>query len=239
MPIKTRRNLLVSLEGNIGSGKSTLIAKIAAEFAAKKNGRAVAVLTEPVDLWARSLSELGGKSMLQSYYEDGPANSFAFQMFVLKTRLDQVISVSPGRTILSERCMNSHDSIFATGARSRGHIGDVEWVTYRGWVDSVTHMSGEEIPNGVIYLRTLPGICAQRRRARNRCAEADLPDELLQGLHEVHDAYIRGLTEQGVPVLLVDGNVDEATMSESDVHDIVRVIVGFVDGLHGEKAKVV
>lgn len=237
MCTKQRRNLLVSLEGNIGSGKSTLLSKIACEFASRQHGKSITVLSEPVDLWAAPVTALGGKSMLQSYYEDLKSNSFAFQMYVLKTRVDQVLGVMQGRAILSERCMNSHDEIFANGARLRGHIGDIEWVTYRGWIDSVTRMSGEERPNGVVYLRTDPAICSHRRKLRNRGAEADLPDSLFQELHAVHEAYIKRLTDAGVPVLLVDGNVDEVSMSQSDMHDVVRVIIGFVDGLQGEKAK--
>lgn len=224
-----RRNLLVSLEGNIGSGKSTLLARISDAFADHGDGR-FSILPEPVELWDAPLPALSGRSMLQAYYADGD-NSFAFQMYVLKTRLDQVLGVLPGRAILSERCMNSHDTIFASGARSRGNIGDVQWVTYRGWVDSATRMSGEAGPNAVVYLRTSPGVCAQRRRLRSREAECDLPDALLEELHGVHDAYVRSLTERGVPVLLVDGDTDSSGMQ-----DVVRVILGFLDGLYGEEA---
>lgn len=220
--MRCRRNLLVSLEGNIGSGKSTLLARV------EKHLSSYVVLPEPVDLWAAPLPLLGHRSMLESYYHDPAANSFAFQMYVLKTRLDQVIGVEPGRAILSERCMNSHDAIFASGARLRGDIGDVQWVTYRGWVHSVQQMSGEQFPNAVVYLRTSPAICASRRRTRNREAESDLSDTLLEDLHALHDSYIRGLTDRGVPVLLVDGDPE---MDASEGNDVVRVIVEFVEGL--------
>lgn len=219
-----RRNLLVSLEGNIGSGKSTLLARIADVL-----NPSFAILPEPVELWATPVVGIANKSMLQSYYED-PSNSFAFQMYVLKTRLDQVLSVLPGRAILSERCMNSHDTVFAGQARQRGDIGDVQWVTYRGWVESVTRMSGEEVPNAVVYLRTSPAVCSARCRQRNRDAETDLPDALLEELHVVHDAYVKGLADLGVPVLLVDGDKDEA--EEDGSSDSVRVITAFIEGLH-------
>lgn len=113
---------------------------------------------------------------------------------------------------------------------------DVEWTTYRGWTESVTCMSGEAGPNGVVYLRTLPAVCAHRRRHRNRGSEAELPDSLLEGLHDVHEAYIGSLAEQGVPVLVVDGNIEESTVTESHHHDVVRQIVGFVQGLQAENA---
>lgn len=222
------RNLLISLEGNIGSGKSTLLDALSTEL--RWTDRDIAVLPEPVQLWDEPLACLGGRSMLGAYYEDGTANSFAFQMFVLKTRLDQVLEVPVGCNILSERCMHSHDLIFACGARARGQIGDVDWVTYRGWVQSVSKMSGERGPYGVIYLRTSPRVCSDRRRDRDRESETDLPDSLLEELHTAHEAYIKTLTEHGVPVLMVDGDVDA---SESERHDQVRVIVAFVEGLIG------
>lgn len=212
-----RRNLLVSLEGNIGSGKSTLLAKVSAARPP------ITILPEPVELWTAPLELLHGRSMLQSYYEDGEANSFAFQMYVLKTRLDQVLDVPPGQAILSERCLSSHDLIFAAGARSRGSIGDVQWVAYRGWVESVTRISGEAGPDAVVYLRTSPAVCASRRRLRNCCAEADLPDVLLEDLHVIHDVYVKELSDRGLPVLVIDGDVDDPL--------VVGSIVSFVEGL--------
>lgn len=221
-----RRNTIVSLEGNIGSGKSTLLSRIASELDTQ-----IAVLTEPVNEWAAPLESLGKKSMLQSYYENGLVNSFAFQLFVLKTRLDQVMDVVRGRGIFSERCMASHDAIFANEARRRGHIDDVQWVTYRGWIDSVTRISGEDCPQGVVYLRTSPSVCSLRSRMRSRGGEGDLPDALLEELHLVHEAYIGRLAERGVPVLLIDGNANESSMSDTAKLDIVRVVVSFVEGL--------
>lgn len=210
------RNLIVSLEGNIGSGKSTLLAQVVGDFD---------ILPEPVEKWTAPLPCLGQSSMLQEYYQD-PSNSFAFQMYVLKTRLDQVLAVAPGRAILSERCMSSHDAIFATRARLRGDIGDVQWVTYRGWVDSTSRLSGERTPHGVVYLRTSPAVCALRQQGRDRGAEADLPDDLLEHLHTEHDAYVRGLSERGVPVMLVDGDGDPAGDPK-----VLRMISSFVHEL--------
>lgn len=234
------RNLLISLEGNIGSGKSTLLSQIAQELSITHtldphSSPSITVLPEPVDRWASPLEALGGKSMLQSFYQDGQTNTFAFQMYVLKTRLDQVLDVVEGNTILSERCMHSHDAIFAESARSSGNIDDVQWVAYRGWVDTASRITGESHPMGVIYLRTSPAVCAARIMSRSREAESTLPSKLLLQLHEAHEAFINGLAQRGVPVLTVDGDKDAAIMPESDLRDIVRVIIGFMNGLRAEK----
>lgn len=230
------RNLLISLEGNIGSGKSTLLSRIAAEIASRDQATprfSVAVLPEPIERWDESLLSLGGKSMLRSFY-DGPSNTFAFQMYVLKTRLDQVLEVASGAMILSERCMHSHDAIFAERARCLGHIDDVQWVAYRGWVDTASRITGEAHPVGVIYLRTSPEVCAARVMSRSRDAESTLPPQLLTELHEAHEAFMRGLARQGIPILTVDGDMDATKMTESDLRDVVRVVIGFIEGLRAE-----
>lgn len=229
------RNQLISLEGNIGSGKSTLLARVEAALnEADGPGPHVRVLPEPVERWACALPSLGGDSMLHAFYRDGPVNSFAFQMFVLNTRLDQLLEVPVGEAIFSERSMSSHDAIFAEHARTRGYIDDVQWVAYRSWVKTTSSITGEASPSGMVYLRTSPEVCAARIMSRNRGAEAVLPPGLLNELHDAHEAYVTGLAARGVPVLTVNGNFD---MSKSDIYDTVRVVVEFVNGLCAENTK--
>lgn len=215
------RNILISLEGNIGSGKSTLLSRLVRALG-EQDG--ITVLPEPVEVWAQPLPCLGFKSMLQMYYADGRANSFAFQMFVLKTRLDQILGVPEGDLIFSERCMLSHDAIFASGALARGDIHEVEWVTYRGWIDSVSHMGGERRPQGVVYLRTSPATCSERRQRRDRGAERDLPESLINDLHLVHEAFIDGLVHDGVPLLVIDGDLDEGTVDAVGQDHVTRIL---------------
>lgn len=245
------RNLLISLEGNIGSGKSTLLTRITTELTARSLQQAaegdscvhhrrhppIQVLLEPVDHWTSPLPSLGGESMLQAFYRDAERNTFAFQLYILKTRLDQVLGIARGHTILSERCLHSHDAIFAEQARACGHIDDVQWEAYRGWVQTTSNITGEVHPAGVVYLRTSPELCGDRIRTRSRGGEAALPPTLLHGLHDAHERFVAGMVSCGVPVLTLDGDSDSSTMSEGDLQGVVRQVLGFVDGLRAENTK--
>lgn len=222
------RNLLVSLEGNIGSGKSTLLAQLQAGIGLSIDD--LKIVPEPVEVWTERRVGLSGSSMLQCYYENQNL-SFAFQMYVLKTRLDQVLEVPSGCRILSERSLSSHDAIFACGARARGNINDVEWVTYRGWVESVNKMCGENQPHGVVYLRTSASICARRRETRDRGAENGLPASLFDELHDAHEEYIKDLRHHGVPVHVINGDIDQWSMTEVDRQNTVRDVIEFINGL--------
>ena len=72
---KRSRPFVVSVEGNIGSGKSTML-----DYFDKFPE--VELLPEPVKQW----TDLGGHNMLQKLYEDPKKYNFQFQSYVLLTR---------------------------------------------------------------------------------------------------------------------------------------------------------
>lgn len=229
-------NLLISVEGNIGSGKSTLLNQLIKAYSSGNHHEApINLLLEPVEEWTKPMEVLGEQSMLESFYTKTHANSFAFQMFVLKTRVDQLMQVAEGGIVISERCMLSHDKIFAHLSRQRGDIDDIQWVTYHGWVDTIQRLSGEFYPSGVVYLRTSPQTCQDRMISRKRDCETSLTLDFLVDLHEEHERFIQHLINVGVHVLVLDGDVHRVDgMTDSDM---VRSIQEFVDELLQEKSK--
>ena len=58
--------LLLSVDGNIGSGKSTLINLLKEYF---KNNPNVIVIQEPVDIW-KTIKDEKGKSIIEHLYTD-------------------------------------------------------------------------------------------------------------------------------------------------------------------------
>ena len=76
---------LFSVEGNIGSGKSTFIAKLKEELK-HINGIPVVYIPEPVEEW-ESIHSVEGKNMIELFYSDPKQYAFAFQMMAYITRL--------------------------------------------------------------------------------------------------------------------------------------------------------
>ncbi len=76
---------IFSIEGNIGSGKSTLV-KILKERLSNNKKFKICFLQEPVDEWSEIKDE-NGVTILEKYYNDQINYSFQFQMMAYITRL--------------------------------------------------------------------------------------------------------------------------------------------------------
>ena len=74
---------IISIEGNIGAGKSTLYEQLRTMY--RDNPRIVFV-DEPVDEWNTIVDE-SGTTILQRYYENQEKYAFSFQIMALGTRL--------------------------------------------------------------------------------------------------------------------------------------------------------
>jgi deoxyadenosine/deoxycytidine kinase len=70
---------LISIEGNIGAGKSTLIETLKTKFSN------VVFVDEPVDEWS-TVTDKDGTTVLEKYYADQKRYAFAFQMMVRVSR---------------------------------------------------------------------------------------------------------------------------------------------------------
>jgi deoxyadenosine/deoxycytidine kinase len=74
---------LISIDGNIGSGKSTLMANLREHYKDEPN---VVFLKEPVDEWA-AIKDENGITILEKFYEDSEKYAFSFQMMAYISRL--------------------------------------------------------------------------------------------------------------------------------------------------------
>ena len=79
------RPRIITLEGNIGAGKSTFLEKLKMRYASRTD---VLFLQEPVDTWTKIQQD--GKTLLELFYENQKKYSFPFQVLAYTTRLDQI-----------------------------------------------------------------------------------------------------------------------------------------------------
>ena len=76
---------IYSIEGNIGSGKSTIIKILKEHFKSNDN---IIFLLEPVDEWNTICDN--DKTILEKYYENKKQYAFSFQMMAYISRLSQL-----------------------------------------------------------------------------------------------------------------------------------------------------
>jgi deoxycitidine kinase/deoxyguanosine kinase len=82
--------LIVSIDGNIGSGKSSVMRYLEKNFAnfcaSTGNNCKICFLQEPVSSW-ESIGDANGKSIITHFYENNERYSFAFQVMAYTSRL--------------------------------------------------------------------------------------------------------------------------------------------------------
>ena len=210
---------IISIEGNIGSGKSTIL-KYLKESLKDKTGdtRNIIFLQEPVDEWSQ-IKDKNNVSILEKFYNNQAKYSFAFQMMAYISRLSllkNAIEKNPNAIIITERCLNTDRYVFAKMLYDSGMIEDVEYQIYLNWFDHFLYMQKLQ---KVIYLQTDPNVCFYRINKRDREGESNISLEYLQKCHKYHEEMIGATNDQ---YLIIDSNID--TEENKNINDILNVV---------------
>jgi len=204
-----------SIEGNIGSGKSTLV-----EILKQKFPRIIFLL-EPVDVW-NTIKDEKGETILSKFYADQDKYSFPFQMMAYISRISQLrkaIKENPDSIIITERSVHTDKNIFAKMLYDDKKIEQVNYNIYLKWFDEFA----EGIPsNGIIYVRTSPEKAFERVIKRNRKGE-NIPLEYLKNCHKYHEEWLSDKDNK----LVLDGNTD-FDFNVSEYNDWIETIKKYI-----------
>jgi deoxyadenosine/deoxycytidine kinase len=198
--------ILVSFDGNIGSGKSTMMKK-AHEF--YRNYENVIFAEEPVEKW-KLIKDKNGNEMLKLFYQDQEKHAFKFQIMAFVSRLAglrEIVKANPDKNIviITERSLYTDKEIFAKMLHDQGKMSDVEHQIYLTLFDE---FASEFEVNKVVYIRTDPVKCHERIHLRAREGEELIPLAYLEECHKYHEEFLdleRGLFKEQ---MVLDGNND-------------------------------
>ena len=198
--------ILVSFDGNIGSGKSTMMKK-AHDF--YKNSANVIFAEEPIEKW-NQIKDKNGTEMLKLFYQDQEKHAFKFQIMAFISRLAglrEIVKSNPGKNIviITERSLYTDKEIFAKMLYDQGKMSDVEHQIYLTLFDE---FASEFEVNKVVYIRTDPVKCHQRINVRAREGEELISLAYLEECHKYHEDFLdleRGLFKDQ---MILDGNND-------------------------------
>jgi len=185
---------MISIEGNIGSGKSTFLKRIKESYLfgeiQRRLNRTVIFIPEPVDEWELIRDKQTNQSMIEKFYGNQKEYAFSFQMMAYITRLKilrDTIRENPNHILISERCLDTDRNIFAQMLYDDGLIKDVEFQIYTKWFEEfkpdINH-------NSHIYVKTEPKLCYERIQERNRKGET-IPLEYLEKCHNYHQSWLK------------------------------------------------
>lgn len=185
------------IEGNIGSGKTTLVEKLG-------NNKDYEVVREPVDMWLNTKGS-NGKNLLQAFYEDPEKNAYLFQTMVFKSRLESLEHPQTKSTRFSERSIWTDKYVFGKSCIESHKMNTLETNCYNFWFNWLENKFWKK-PDGIIYLRTSPEKCMKRMNERARDEESNVPLEYLKEIHNNHEYWLSKWTT--TPIITIDNEND-------------------------------
>jgi deoxyadenosine/deoxycytidine kinase len=173
----------VTVSGNIGVGKSTL----------------VSMLCEKME-WTPFFEPVAETPYLADFYRDMQSWAFQSQIFFLTHRLRAHHQLSQYPTsAIQDRSVYEDAEIFAHNLFLQGHIPPREYQTYRDLYLTVAEFLPP--PDLVIYLRASVPTLIQRISRRDRDYERAIPADYLSSLNNLYETWIADFTL--CPVLTV------------------------------------
>ena len=214
------------VEGNIGTGKSTLIEIL------KKNLN-VDIVFEPIKKWQ---SIKGEQNLLDLFYKDIDRWAYTFQSYAFVTRVleqEENFKKNVSGIQVLERSVYSDRYCFAKNCFELGKLTAMEWELYKEWFKWLVEGYTKR-PDGFIYLKTKPEVCYSRILKRNRQEESAVPLDYIKLLHNKHENWLVekiGVEEDNfiseVPVLSLECNNDFENC-EKEQERLVRNIASFL-----------
>jgi len=180
------KNVILSVSGIIGVGKSTLAEKLGKELKAN-------VLYEPVK----------ENEYLNKFYKDMNKYSFPMQVYLLNKRFEQHQQmVWSGKNTIQDRSIYE-DVIFAKMLRESKLMEELDFQTYRSLFQNMSNFLHR--PDLIIYLDVKPEIALERIKRRSRNCESTIPLEYLKDLKKGYEDWLKDVSPR-IPVLRIDWN---------------------------------
>jgi deoxyadenosine/deoxycytidine kinase len=186
-----RKPLIVSIEGNIGTGKSTLLSKLRPALASRlTDDSLILFLEEPVNMWEKFRDETG-QTILEKFYKDQRRYAFTFQVMAYISRLSllkNAIAQNPTcEIIIIERSLCADKNIFMDMLHDDGIVEDIEYNIYAEWY---REFIDEYRMDAVVYLDSSPETCHRRISKRNRQGEDGIPLAYLEKCAKYHTDWL-------------------------------------------------
>ncbi|XP_022239946.1 thymidine kinase 2, mitochondrial-like [Limulus polyphemus] len=154
----------VSVEGNIGSGKTALLEYFSSNFPETM------VLQEPVERWRN----VKGHNLLSLMYKDSARWSLTFQTYVQLTMINLHRTSHTSPVKLMERSIFSAKYCFVENLYKSGAMPEVEYIVLSEWFDWLVNNEDVHL-DLIVYLQTKPEVVLERIHKRCREEEVSVP----------------------------------------------------------------
>uniref|UniRef100_A0A6C0ASB7 Deoxynucleoside kinase domain-containing protein n=1 Tax=viral metagenome TaxID=1070528 RepID=A0A6C0ASB7_9ZZZZ len=211
--------IILSCEGNIGAGKSTILSNLQTYLEKHNEIRyRVLFMKEPVEQWEAIDDKETNENILQKFYADPRKYAFSFQIMAYATRMNmlkRLISENQKEDerliIICERCLETDKHVFAKMLHDDGCIDEIHYQIY-----NIVSIENPFPIDGIIYLESDPEVCMRRINQRARTGENGISIDYLRKCHAYHESWFASST---TPILRLNVNQD-VSYSESDSSDM-------------------
>lgn len=182
------------LEGDIGVGKSTVLAEI------HRQHPEIAVYFEPV----LQYQKFCGSQPLKEFYQSVDGAVFRFQLLALAANYENFERTMhlTTRSII-ERSIHSSFNVFTRTLYDTGSLSSLEFQI----LEKYYNILNTKFERVIIYLKASPALCKERIRKRGRDEEVEVSFDYLVRLDESYEKFIHECRKTvGTVVVEVDAS---------------------------------
>ncbi|MCK7556095.1 deoxynucleoside kinase [Chitinophaga sedimenti] len=172
----------ITIEGNIGAGKTTLATRLAEHF----NGRLI-------------LEEFADNPFLPKFYERPQQYAFPLELFFMAERYKQLKELLTAQELFSSETVISDYLFVKSLLFARINLAEEEYALYQKLFDIINPQLRQ--PDLLIFLNSPISRLQANIKKRNREYEQNIQD---QYLHDVQGVYMQYLRQHPVRTLMVD-----------------------------------
>jgi deoxyadenosine/deoxycytidine kinase len=193
----------ISIEGNIGAGKTTLATRLSEQF----NARLI-------------LEQFEDNSFLPKFYEDQERYAFPLELSFLADRYQQLKNQLASHDMFHPLTIADY-FIHKSLIFARKTLNDQEFLLYSRLFAIIENVLPK--PDLLVYLYLDIDRLQQNIRNRGRSYEQNIQDDYLLKIQEGYFDYIR--QQQGIRILLVDTNHLDFVANNEDYDKLVELIM--------------
>lgn len=192
----------IAIEGNIGSGKTSLATKISQEH----NARLI-------------LEQFEDNSFLPKFYEDQARYAFPLELSFLAERYQQLKDLLSSQDLFKDFTISDY-FINKSLIFSRKTLQSEEYKLYHKLFEIISQMIPR--PDLLVYLYSSVERLQANIKKRDRSYEQNIEDDYLEGIQQSYFDFIKHQT--GLRILIIDTNDIDFVNNQEDYKKIVQTI---------------
>lgn len=195
------RYRFITIEGNIGAGKTTLALQLAEHLQARL-----------------ILEEFADNPFLPKFYEQPEQYAFPLELFFMAERYKQLKEVLTAQDLFTRYTVS--DYLFIKSLLfAKMNLQEAEFSLFQKLFDIINPQLAQ--PDLLIFLNAPVDLLQKNIRKRNRSYEQQIPDTYLLN---VHDMYMQYLRQHPVRTLMADTTKMDFLRSENDFRGLLSAL---------------